>query len=90
MDLAFSQLAHELTQWTIWPSAFVPGFGGLVRYVYGNHTAGGCQLRQLVAQFTACVVEDVSGLEGWSTLLKEVPDFAADLVDQMTNRLGWP
>ena len=83
-DLAFTQLAHELTEWTIWPSAFVPRFGGLVRYVYGNCTTGESQLRQLVAHFAACVVEDVSGLEGWSALLKEVPHFAVDLVEQMT------
>lgn len=88
MDLASSQLVHELTQWAIRPSAFVCDFGGLVRYAYDSHPAGGSQLTQVVAQFAACVVEDVSGLEGWSTLLKEVPDFAADLVDQMTDRLG--
>lgn len=40
-----------------------------------------------MAQFAACVVEDVSGLEGWSVLKKEVPDFMADLVNQMTDRL---
>ena len=32
----------------------------------------------LVAQFAACVVEDVCGLEGWSVLFHDVPDFVAD------------
>jgi hypothetical protein len=87
MDLACSYLVHELSQWTISTSVFVPEFGGLVRYVYGR-TAQGCQLRLLVAQFAACVVEDVCGLEGWSVLLHEVPDFVADLVNQLTSRVG--
>ena len=64
MDLAYSQLAHELAQWVISPSAFIPEFGGLVRYVYGNRTDGGCQLRRPIAEFAAYVVEDVNDLEG--------------------------
>ncbi|KAL8376499.1 hypothetical protein RB595_007542 [Gaeumannomyces hyphopodioides] len=87
MDRASLQLAHELARWTILPSAFVPDFGGLVRYVYGNQRTEGCQPRQLVAAFAACVVEDVSGLEGWPMLLEEIPAFAADLIVQMTQRI---
>ncbi len=33
-------------------------------------------------------VQDVFGLEGWSALLYEMPDFATGLVKPMTNRLG--
>ncbi len=87
MDLAYSQLAYELAEWVISPSAFVPEFGGLVRYVYGNRTDRGCQLRRLVAEFAACVVEDVNDLEGWTMLLEEVPTFTADLVNLMTDRV---
>jgi hypothetical protein len=87
MDHACSHLAHELVHWTISLATFLHEFGGLVRYVY-DQAARGCQLRLLVAQFAACVFEDVSGLEGWPMLLNGVPDFAAELVDQMTNRLG--
>ena len=85
MDLACSYLVHELSQWTISASAFVPEFAISVRYVY-SRTDPGCQLRLVVAQFAACVVEDVSGLEGWSALFNETPGFGADLVYQMTNR----
>lgn len=88
-DLACAKLAYELSYWTISESAFIPGFGGLVRYVYSNCMTADGQLRRLVAEFAACVVEDVCSLEGWSVLLNEVPDFAADLVKQMTNRMGW-
>ncbi|KAI3326629.1 hypothetical protein HD806DRAFT_412263 [Xylariaceae sp. AK1471] len=87
VDLACSYLVYELSQWTISTSVFVPEFGGLVRYVYG-HTAQGCRLRLLVAQFAACVVEDVCGLEGWSALLHDMPDFVTDLVNQLTSRFG--
>lgn len=83
-DLACSYLVRELAQWTTSASAFIPNFGRLVRHVYGS--LGGRQLQLLVVQFAACLIEDVSGLEGWSTLLKDVPDFAADLIHQMTNR----
>ncbi|KAH8757632.1 hypothetical protein F5883DRAFT_374399, partial [Diaporthe sp. PMI_573] len=59
-------------------SAFVPKFARFVRYIYS------CTLRLLVAQFAACVVEDVSGLEGWSALVNKTPGFGADLIYQMT------
>ncbi|KAH8768422.1 hypothetical protein F5883DRAFT_554555 [Diaporthe sp. PMI_573] len=85
MDLACSYLVHELSQWTISTSAFVPEFARFVRYVY-SRTVPGCQLRLLLAQFAACAVEDVSGLEGWSALVNETPGFGADLIYQMTNR----
>lgn len=87
-DLSCAKLAHDLAHWTISESAFITEFGGLVRYVYSDRTTAGCQLERLVAEFAACVVEDVCGLEGWSALLNEVPDFAADLIKQMTVRMG--
>ncbi|KAK3389613.1 hypothetical protein B0H63DRAFT_556738 [Podospora didyma] len=88
MDLAYSHFAKELAHWTISPSTFVPEFGALIRYVYDERTIRGYQLRELVIQFAACVVEDVLGLAGWLELLDEVPKFAADLIHQMTNRFG--
>jgi len=86
MDLACSHLVWELVHWTISPPSFIPEFGALVRYMYNEHTIKGGQLRQLVVQFAACVVEDVLGLAGWLQLLDDVPTFAADLIDQMANR----
>lgn len=88
MDLSSRQLVGQLTQWTIRPSTFIADFGGLVRYVYGIYPGQGYQLKEVVAHFAACVVEDVSGFEGWSMLLKEIPDFAADLITQMSGRIG--
>lgn len=60
-----------------------------MRCVYDERTIKGCQLRQLVVQFATCVVEDVLGLAGWLQLLDDVPTFAADLINQMTNRFGY-
>jgi hypothetical protein len=85
MDRALSQLGQELAQWTILPSTFVPDFARLIRYIY-NSPVTGC-LRQIVAEFAACMVEDVSGLEGWQAMLQEVPEFTADLLRQLMNRL---
>ena len=85
MDLASSRLVLELAQCDIWPSSFVSEFGDLVRYVYKNCPAGECRLTQIVAQYAACVAEDMSEL---SVLSTEVPAFAADVVDQMARRLG--
>jgi len=88
MDLACAKLVHGLADWTMSAATFVPQFGGLVRYVYDERTMVGCQLRLLVAQFAACVVEDVEALDEWPALVNEVPDFAVDLMRQMTNRFG--
>ncbi|KAM5353037.1 hypothetical protein ACJZ2D_017087 [Fusarium nematophilum] len=88
VNLSCTLLARELAQWRISVAAFVPVFGGLVRYVYNHATSGPLKIQQLIAQFAACVVEDVSDLEGWSSLLNEVPRFAADLVNEMTKRFG--
>ncbi|KAK3943776.1 hypothetical protein QBC46DRAFT_417847 [Diplogelasinospora grovesii] len=87
MELACSYLVEELAYWTISAWDFVPKFSALVRYVYGNRTAEECRLQRVVAQFAACVVEDVRDFEGWSGLLNEVPDFTIDLVGQVTDRL---
>lgn len=87
-DLSCVKLAYELAHWTISASGFIPEFRGLVRYVYSDRETAECQLRQVVAEFAAFVVEDVRGLEGWSMLLNEVRDFATNLVKQTTKSNG--
>jgi len=87
MDLACGHLVHELSHWTMYRESFVSEFGDLLRYVYDN-TVAGCQLRLLVAQFAACVVEDVTAMEEWVAMLNDVPDFAGDLINQLMNRLA--
>ncbi|KAK7398513.1 hypothetical protein QQX98_012106 [Neonectria punicea] len=84
MDLSCINLARELAYWVMSVQTFVPIFGELVRFIYGS--CEGEKLRLLVAQFAACVVEDVSQLEGWDELLTEVPAFAVGLVRELADR----
>ncbi|KAH7129640.1 hypothetical protein B0J13DRAFT_453481, partial [Dactylonectria estremocensis] len=86
MDLTCANLVRELVYWVMSVRTFVPVFGELVRFVYGGCTVEGDKLRLLVAQFAACVVEDISHLEGWYELLTEIPAFAVDLVRKLANR----
>ena len=51
----------NLAHWTMSESAFTNDFGGLVRYVYSVRTTAGCQLQRLMAEFAACMTEDVCG-----------------------------
>ncbi|KAI1319110.1 hypothetical protein F5Y16DRAFT_391196 [Xylariaceae sp. FL0255] len=87
MGKASSELAIGLADWLISPSAFVPQFEKLVRYIYTN-TVGQCQLREIVASFAACVIADVFALEGWKALLENTPGFMMDLIRHMTQRVS--
>ena len=79
MNVASSRLAYELACWVINDSEFVTDFGKLIRYLYQGFPAGSNALQLLTAQFAACIVEDMKGLEGWVDLIKEVPAFSNDL-----------
>jgi len=83
MDKAVSKLASKLAKWSIVASAFIMQFRRLVDYVY-TRTPGHGQPRQLVLSSAVCVARDVSVLEGWESLLQDVPDFARDLLGQVT------
>lgn len=78
MDVAGSRFSHELAHWVINVSEFVKDFGRVVGYLYHNRT-GDNALQLLIAQFAACIVEDVKDLDGWAELLKDVPAFCQDL-----------
>lgn len=83
MEYALSQLAHELANCVACPPEFVRVFGLLVRYVYSHCPPGDRTLPRLVAQFSTCFLEDMAGLQSWEELLKELPDFAIDLINQV-------
>lgn len=51
-----------------------------MRFVYNEAVAECSRLRELVAQFAACVMDDVWKLDGWLELLREVHDFVVDMV----------
>ncbi|XWW92450.1 hypothetical protein V2A60_000373 [Cordyceps javanica] len=60
----------------------------LVHHVYGRDTTDGHAIRELVAQFTACIADDVIAFTGWAELLKKFPAFARDYAHQVTLRLA--
>ena len=80
MDVAYRQLATSLTEWVISDAEFVSDFGKLVRFVYHEDLEVCSKLRELLAQFAACVLGDVWGLDGWLELLREVQDFTVDML----------
>lgn len=86
MELACENLIRELVYWVMSEHTFVPIFGELVRFVYGSCTVEGDKLRHVMAQFAACIIEDVCLLEGWHKLMTEVPSFAVDMVCKLADR----
>ncbi|KAG5758538.1 hypothetical protein H9Q72_013327 [Fusarium xylarioides] len=88
MDLAYENLLQNLVHWVMSTQTSVPIYGELIRFVYGS-CMDGDKLRLLMAHFAACVVEDVSHLEGWPELLNDVPAFTIGLVHKLTSRCAW-
>ncbi|KAJ4248086.1 hypothetical protein NW762_012856 [Fusarium torreyae] len=68
------------------PNPFMPILGELVRFVYDRCTIDGDSLRHVLAQFAACMFEDVRYLGGWHELITEVPSFAVDTFRKLTDR----
>ncbi|KAF5553758.1 hypothetical protein FPHYL_8644 [Fusarium phyllophilum] len=79
-ELAYENLIWELVYWVMSEQTFVPIFGDLIRYVYDSCIAEEEGLCHVLAQFAACVVEDVCLLDGWHELVTEVPSFARDMI----------
>ncbi|KAK8076034.1 hypothetical protein PG994_003306 [Apiospora phragmitis] len=67
--LAAAKFVHDLAEWEITNYSFVTWFGRLVRYLYAS-TDTRSQLRQILSDFGACVLDDVAALDGWRALLK--------------------
>ena len=80
MDFAYGELATSLAEWVMFENTFLKEFGKLVRFVYNEAMVECSKLRELVAQFAACVMDDVWRLDGWLELLREVQDFVVDMV----------
>ncbi|KAK9444609.1 nucleoporin FG repeat region domain-containing protein [Metarhizium brunneum] len=87
MDYACSQLALGLAHFVIRATLFVPVFKRLVQFVYKECDTRDSSLRLLIAGFAACVIEDVSRLEGWRGLLTDVPAFKADLGNELLHAM---
>ncbi|KAL6824622.1 hypothetical protein J3E69DRAFT_337140 [Trichoderma sp. SZMC 28015] len=59
---------------------------GLVKYSFAN-TIAGDKLRTLLTDFSACTVEDLCQGEGFQDLIYEAPEFACELIKEMSKRL---
>ncbi|KAM3537532.1 hypothetical protein ARSEF1564_009548 [Beauveria bassiana] len=79
MDVASSSFTSELARWVINDSEFITDFGRVLSYLYRSR-AGDNALQLLIAQFAACIVDDVRNLDSWAELMKDVPAFHYDLV----------
>ncbi|OAA33841.1 hypothetical protein BBO_09458 [Beauveria brongniartii RCEF 3172] len=88
MKLACKNMVHELTYLTISALTFMTIVKDLIHYVYGCDTTEGHSVRQLLAQFAACVADDVIAFIGWAELLERVPAFARDYAYEVTRRLA--
>ncbi|MCJ1449340.1 MAG: hypothetical protein MMC23_009860, partial [Stictis urceolatum] len=64
-----------------------PGIFDLIKFGYAN-TTGRNNLRSLISEYAACVIEDLSAIEGFRDLLEEAESFAADLVSLLVDRLS--
>ncbi|KAL5085713.1 hypothetical protein Trisim1_010059 [Trichoderma cf. simile WF8] len=60
---------------------------GLVRYSFQN-TLEKDKLRTLLKDFCACTVEDLCKGEGFQDLICETPEFACELIKEMSTRLN--
>lgn len=58
----------------------------LVKYSFAN-TIAGDKLRTLLTAFCACTVEELCKGEGFQDLICEAPDFACQLIKEMSTRL---
>jgi hypothetical protein len=86
MRLAQRNLAWQLVHWVMSKHTFMPIFGELVRFIYNSCTTEGDHLRRVLAQFAACVFEDVYLLGGWNELTAEVPSFTTDVLRGLASR----
>ncbi|CVL00271.1 uncharacterized protein FMAN_09778 [Fusarium mangiferae] len=86
MKLARCNLAWQLVHWVMSEHTLMPIFGDLVRFVYNGCTVEGDDLRLILAQFAACVSEEVCLLGGWYELIAEVPSFVVDVMRELAIR----
>ncbi|UKZ81768.1 hypothetical protein TrVFT333_009541 [Trichoderma virens FT-333] len=59
---------------------------GLAKYSFTN-TIVGDKLRTLLANYCACIVEDICKRQDFQELINEAPDFACELIREMSVRL---
>ncbi|KAL7907077.1 hypothetical protein GGI35DRAFT_487482 [Trichoderma velutinum] len=84
-DLCAHKLWVTLKEFTLYPER-MGDIVGLVRYSFQN-TLEGDKLRTLLKDFCACIVEDLCKGQGFQDLIYEAPEFACELIKEMSTRL---
>lgn len=84
-DLSAHKIWVTLKEFTLYPER-MGDVVGLVRYSFQN-TLEKDKLRTLLKEFCACTVEDLCEGEGFQDLICETPEFACDLIKEMSTRL---
>jgi hypothetical protein len=83
--LAYTEtwLVRILANWVIVKNDIIDDLGLLIQFTYEN-TMAGSWLRTTLARFTACILSQISELDGWENVIDDIPQFAADLVRVLT------
>ncbi|KAJ4857839.1 hypothetical protein T069G_08736 [Trichoderma breve] len=84
-DLCAHKLWATLKEFVLYPER-MGDVVGLVRYTFQN-TLESDKLRTLLKDFCACTVEELCKGEGFQDLICEAPEFASELIKDMSMRL---
>ncbi|KAL6693357.1 hypothetical protein J3F84DRAFT_380617 [Trichoderma pleuroticola] len=84
-DLSAHKVWATLKEFTLYPER-MGDVVGLVRYAFQN-TLEKDKLRALLKDFCACIVEDLCKGQGFQDLICETPEFACELIKEMSTRL---
>ncbi|KAM6476457.1 hypothetical protein HDV62DRAFT_375185 [Trichoderma sp. SZMC 28011] len=84
-DLSAHKLWVTLKEFSLYPER-MGDIIALVKYSFAN-TIAGDKLRTLLTDFCACTVEDLCQGEGFQDLICETPEFACELIKEMSKRL---
>lgn len=85
-DLSAHKIWVTLKEFTLYPER-MGDVVGLVKYLFQN-TLEKDKLRTLLKDFCACTVEDLCKGEGFQDLICETPEFACELIMEMSTRLA--
>ncbi|KAL7792872.1 hypothetical protein V8C43DRAFT_282647 [Trichoderma afarasin] len=84
-NLSAHKIWATLKEFTLYPER-MGDLVGLVRYSFQN-TLEKDKLRTLLKDFCACTIEDLCKGEGFQDLICETPEFACELIKEMSTRL---
>ncbi|KAF3770549.1 hypothetical protein M406DRAFT_336207 [Cryphonectria parasitica EP155] len=85
-QLSLHRLYVTLREFTLYPSRF-NDLATLAQYIFDN-TRPDDRIREIIALYYACIVEDALKHDGLQSLLDTTPEFAFGLISNMRERLS--